>query len=322
MRNDLIKNDLIKNDLMKRFLIISMLLAALFMLPGFAYAADLALWFDGLPAARYQEEQPTDLGKPLLLADRAYVPLRLVAGVFGAEIDWLPGENAVWLGLSEGREIKLVIGSRQEVLNGKSTAFAQNDRVYVPLRMIAESFDCQVDYDQGRVEILPEGWELNGQRICGLARETHGTASTYIYMIASPYQARQLYELVMENRGAEVPEPELNGTQANYDSPKYYWCCNKFYLLTAESRFLNAWETDELYGVYEARVENTALDFAIYIVNGYPYGFDPEVLAEGYTRYILEMDGHWYTLPDWVGEQTNGFGWGSEPAATSNRDYA
>lgn len=311
-----------RNDLMKRFLIISMLLAALFMLPGFVYAADLALWFDGLPAARYQEEQPTDLGKPLLLAGRAYVPLRLVAGVFGAEIDWLPAANAVRLGLSEGREIKLAIGSRQEVLSGKSAAFAQNDRVYVPLRLVAESFDCQVDYDQGRVEILPEGWELDGRRICGFAADIHMTSTNSIYKVASAYQARQLYELIMDNRGQEVAQPKAYGTHMDLDTANYYRQQHRYFLLTEESRFLHAWEAEELYGFYEARVEGTALDFGIYVVSSNMFVYEPELLPEEYSRFLLELEGRWYTLPDWVGEQTNGFGWGSEPAATSNRDYA
>lgn len=316
------RNDLIKNDLMKRFLIISMLLAALFMLPGFAYAADLALWFDGLPAARYQEEQPTDLGKPLLLAGRAYVPLRLVAGVFGAELDWLPGENAVWLGLSEGREIKLTIGSRQEVLNGKATAFAQNDRVYVPLRLVAESFGCRVSYDKDRVEILPEGWELDGRRICGLAVDIHMTSTNSIYKVPSAYQARQLYQLIMDNRGAEVAPPKAYGVHIDQDTANYYRQQQRYFWLTEESRFLHAWETWELYDYYEARVENTALDFGIYAVSSNIYVYEPEPLPEEYSRLLLEMGGRWYTLPDWLGEEINGYGWGWLSAAVSERDYA
>ncbi len=307
--------------------VISFALVLVLAVPVWAAEAGVGLRFDGIDVSELQEELEVELGAAELMGGRVYLPVRLAAALFGAEVEWPLADGGVGLRWSEGgnpREARLLVGSSQAVVDGQAVdmgaaPFVRRERTYVPLRLLEAAFGCEVSYNNGRVDIRTASWELEGQRICGMANDVHMTSTNSIYQNTSPYQARKLYELIMGSRGEEVAPPALYGVNINLDSPDYYWQQHRYFLLTADSRFLNAWETWELYGFYVAMVEEYALDFGIYWKNGFVFGVYTEP-PEGYTRCLLEIGGRWYTLPEEVGEAANGFGWGWEKAAGSYRD--
>ena len=86
--------------------------------------------------------------KPFLRDDRTLVPIRFIAESLGYEVDWDAKENTA---LIDGGRIKLWIGTNRAELNGKkvtldTSSILVNDRTMVPLRIIAETLDCTVDW--------------------------------------------------------------------------------------------------------------------------------------------------------------------------------
>ena len=88
--------------------------------------------------------------KPVIKDDRTLIPLRAIFEALGATVDW-DDETKTVVSEKGDVEISLTIGSDQLYVNGKAKTIdvpAQiiNDRTMVPLRAVAESFGCKVDW--------------------------------------------------------------------------------------------------------------------------------------------------------------------------------
>ena len=88
---------------------------------------------------------------PVIENDRTLVPLRAIFEALGAEVLW-DGETSTVTATRGDITISLQIGSNQLYKNGEAITIdvpAQiiNDRTMVPVRAIAESFNCRVGWD-------------------------------------------------------------------------------------------------------------------------------------------------------------------------------
>ena len=86
--------------------------------------------------------------KPIIQNDRTLVPIRFIAESLGYEVEWDSIENAAVI--DDGR-VKLWIGTDKAELDGKkvtldTSSALVNDRTMVPLRAVAETLDCTVDW--------------------------------------------------------------------------------------------------------------------------------------------------------------------------------
>lgn len=96
---------------------------------------------------------------PTIINDRTMVPVRAIFEALGAEVRW-DDEIETAIGVLDDTVVKIAIGKSYLVKNGKrididTPAMIISDRTLVPVRAIAESFDCTVDwYDESQtVEI-------------------------------------------------------------------------------------------------------------------------------------------------------------------------
>lgn len=88
--------------------------------------------------------------EPVMKNDRTLIPIRAVASAFGASVKWIDEENKAVIAL-DGKEIVIKADDATAYVNGEAhtldvAATVINDRCYVPLRFIGESFDAKVDY--------------------------------------------------------------------------------------------------------------------------------------------------------------------------------
>lgn len=88
---------------------------------------------------------------PVVYNGRVMVPLRAVADIFGAEVNWISNEKKVIITLRL-EKIVLTVGVNNANFNGKdmfldSPPIIQNERVMVPVRFVSEAFNAQVDWD-------------------------------------------------------------------------------------------------------------------------------------------------------------------------------
>lgn len=88
---------------------------------------------------------------PMIINDRTMVPLRAIFEALGAEVDW-NGDTRTITGKKGDTTITMQIDNLTMTKNGVEAALDTppqivNDRTLVPVRAIAESFDCEVGWD-------------------------------------------------------------------------------------------------------------------------------------------------------------------------------
>jgi len=89
---------------------------------------------------------------PCIINDRAHLPLRSVAEEFGANVEWIGGQDREIKLHYNNTEITLWIDSLKTVVNGEikyidSVPVIMNDKTYLPIRFIANEFNWNLDWD-------------------------------------------------------------------------------------------------------------------------------------------------------------------------------
>ena len=89
--------------------------------------------------------------EPYLMNNRSFVPIRFVADALSAEVDWEEASKTALL-KKEGIIIRLPVGKDFALINGKSHTIdakvvIYKNRVYVPLRFVAEAFGADVSWN-------------------------------------------------------------------------------------------------------------------------------------------------------------------------------
>jgi N-acetylmuramoyl-L-alanine amidase len=96
---------------------------------------------------------------PVIIKERTLIPARAVFESMGAEVSWDEDNRLVQIGMGTA-EVKLTIDSETAFVNGEPVAMDVpamiiDDRTLIPVRFVAESLYCGVDWDdQGRVVLL------------------------------------------------------------------------------------------------------------------------------------------------------------------------
>ena len=85
---------------------------------------------------------------PVIQNDRTLVPVRFIAESLGYDVEWNPADNSAVI--DNGRII-MYIGTNKAKINGQNVTLDVastliNDRTMVPLRVIAETLNCTVDW--------------------------------------------------------------------------------------------------------------------------------------------------------------------------------
>jgi len=95
---------------------------------------------------------------PIVYNGRVMVPVRAIADIFGADVNWISTEKKVIITLRL-EKIVLTIGVNSANFNGNevfldSPPIIQNERVMVPVRFISEAFKSQVDWDAATKTVI------------------------------------------------------------------------------------------------------------------------------------------------------------------------
>ena len=98
--------------------------------------------------------------EPMLINSRTMVPMRVIFEALGAKVDW-DGTTQTAIGVTNSTTIKITIGKDYLLKNDNivvldSPAVVISGRTLVPVRAIAESLDCKVEWygETQVVEIL------------------------------------------------------------------------------------------------------------------------------------------------------------------------
>lgn len=97
-------------------------------------------------------EQEVDATPYISEDDRTMVPVRFISEFLGASVEWIESSQEVII-RSEEHQISLRIGDRSYSIDGRSKEMdtvpvIKDSRTFVPIRYIAETLKCKVNYAQ------------------------------------------------------------------------------------------------------------------------------------------------------------------------------
>jgi hypothetical protein len=90
--------------------------------------------------------------KPYIAYGRTYVPLRVVAEGFGAQVDWVAQTKGINVTLGD-KIISMQIGSNKAIVNNQVVSLdappeIKNGRTYIPIRFVSEALGAEVTWNQ------------------------------------------------------------------------------------------------------------------------------------------------------------------------------
>lgn len=118
-----------------------------------------------IPLTSFAEEGPkvtvdskpieftVDSGIPFIdVNDRSLVPLRLTMETYGAEVEWHADTSTAIL-KKDGIVVEVPVGEKYILRNGEKVSIDtesvnKDDRIYLPIRAVVESFGSQIQWDQ------------------------------------------------------------------------------------------------------------------------------------------------------------------------------
>ncbi len=105
--------------------------------------------------------------KPVIRNNRTLVPIRMIAESLGYDVKWNSENNTAVI---DGGRIILYIGTNKAVIDGKERTLdvastIENNRTMVPLRVIAETFGCTVDWFETNNTVFINPREADGSEM-------------------------------------------------------------------------------------------------------------------------------------------------------------
>ncbi|TYP72086.1 copper amine oxidase N-terminal domain-containing protein [Paenibacillus methanolicus] len=181
----------------------AILLALLFILTASSvgYAADIQMKVDGVTILAEV--------KPEMKNNRMMVPLRVISENVGANVHWSGTEVAL---TKNDRKIVLTLNSDKAVFNGKTVLldakpYLKDNRLFVPLRFLAQSFGCTVNYSHTTVSVDTKPFYIDGVQVAAVQEEIQMTMGSIVDELQGHAYIETMYNLLMQNKGNEVEAP-------------------------------------------------------------------------------------------------------------------
>ncbi len=154
---------------MKRRRFLSLMISVLLLTAAFVPAGGVAQAAGSEISVYVDGEKLTFDQPPIAQNGRVLVPLRAIFEALGAEVEWLPedqavaaqkGDTLVVMQLGNNRFARSVGGGDSVVYDLDVPPIALNGRTLVPVRAVSESFDCNVEWDGSTqtVTVSSEKW--------------------------------------------------------------------------------------------------------------------------------------------------------------------
>lgn len=231
------------------------------------YAAEIQIKVDGVAIA-------SDVN-PEIKNNRTMVPIRAISENLGASVEW---SNSEVILSKNDMKVILTLNSSIAEKNGEKIQldvkpYIKNNRIFVPLRFIAETFECNVNYSNFTVTVDTKPLVINGIQVKALQYEFHMFMGGMVQQNSGNAYNETIYNIFVENKGRKV------------EAPAYY-----------------SWMyTIDTLGSYAKRGQYEFLD-----IEGDPiqrfdiYDLVPNEFLEGYPKILLHdvsID-EWYLFSD------------------------
>lgn len=163
--------------------------------------------------------------QPEVKNSRTMVPLRVISENLGATVDW---SNSI-VTIKKG-DIKVTLKPNNSAATKNDAnieldvqPYVKNSRVYVPLRFIAETFNCTVNYKDSAVTVNSSPFTIDDIQVKTLQQEYHMTMGGVVQQINEKAVDSAIYEILVLSKGAKVAAPANYSWSVNIDVPGSYY---------------------------------------------------------------------------------------------------
>ncbi|MFJ7186951.1 copper amine oxidase N-terminal domain-containing protein [Lysinibacillus xylanilyticus] len=233
----------------------------LFSLP--AYAANSTIKIDGVVV--------TSDAAPETKNNRTMVPLRVISENLGATVNWQDSKVTL---TNNKMQITLQQNSNTVIKNGKTELldvkpYLKNNRLFVPIRFIAETFGCQVNYQNSTVTVDTAPLLINNVKVKATQYEYHMTMGGVVQQIQGNTYNKALYKAFVENKGNLVDAPAKYSWQYDIDNPGSYYKLGQYNFMSHENKSIQqfdlyslntAFPDEELKGYPEVLIHDVTAD--------------------------------------------------------------
>ncbi|OXS67383.1 copper amine oxidase [Lysinibacillus sp. KCTC 33748] len=209
-----------------------------------AYAAHSTIKIDGVVVT-------TDAA-PETKNNRTMVPLRVISENLGATVNWKDSKVTL---TNNKMQITLQPNSNTVIKNGKTELldvkpYLKNNRLFVPIRFIAETFGCQVNYQNSTVTVNTEPLVINNVKVKAIQYEYHMTMGGIVQQIQGNTYNKALYKVFNENKGKVVDAPANYSWQINLDVPGSYYKDGQYNFMSHENKSIQQFDLYSLNGPF------------------------------------------------------------------------
>ncbi|MFJ6268153.1 copper amine oxidase N-terminal domain-containing protein [Lysinibacillus xylanilyticus] len=209
-----------------------------------AYAAHSTIKIDGVVVT-------TDAA-PETKNNRTMVPLRVISENLGATVNWTDSKVTL---TNNKMQITLQPNSNTVIKNGKIELldvkpYLKNSRLFVPIRFIAETFGCQVNYQNSTVIVDTAPLVMNNVKVKAVQYEYHMTMGGVVQQIQGNTYNKALYKVFTENKGKVVDAPADYSWQINLDDPGSYYKDGQYNFMSHENKSIQQFDLYSLNGPF------------------------------------------------------------------------
>ncbi|KGR74651.1 copper amine oxidase N-terminal domain-containing protein [Ureibacillus sinduriensis] len=220
---------------------------------------------------------PSDM-EPEIRNNRTMVPLRVISENLGANVHW--SGSTITL-TKDDMQVILKQNSHTVLRNGKPVQldvepYIKNGRTLVPIRFLAETFDCSVNYKNFTVTVTTKPLVINTIKIAAIQHEYHMTMGGIVQQMKGNSYNKAFYDILMENKGQKVEAPANYSWHIDLDHPGSYYKVGQYDFMNLEGKSIKRYDIYSLVGSFPAET-----------LEGYP-----EVLLYDATA------NQWYLFPD------------------------
>jgi hypothetical protein len=176
--------------------------------------------------------------------NRTMVPLRVISENLGAAVSWSRTEVTLTKG---DMKVILKLNSATAEKNGAkftldAKPYMNNNRIIVPLRFIAETFGCKVNYSNSTVTVDTKPLFIDGVKVKALQHEYHMTMGGVVQQIRGNAYNEAIYNIFVKNKGSKVEAPENYSWMYFMDYPGTYYKEGQYDFLDAEGKSLKRFD--------------------------------------------------------------------------------
>ncbi|WP_152392860.1 stalk domain-containing protein [Paenibacillus guangzhouensis] len=202
---------------MKKAFFVVFLSIFLFISSSTIYAAAIQIKVDGVVIT--SDVKPENKNK------RTMVPLRVISENLGASVEW---SNSKVILAKSGMKVILTLNSSTAEKNGKKMIldvkpYLKNNRIFVPLRFIAETFGCSINYSNDAVTVDTKPLLIDNVPIKAMQQEYHMTMGGVVSQVHGNAYNEAIYLIFEENKGEKVEAPENYSWHLTIDTLGSYY---------------------------------------------------------------------------------------------------